>query len=188
MRKTMIALLAQADSTIEDNTTQQITAADVRTMIKDMIDSFSPGYGIASIATVTLTALGTTPVAVHYDTALAATPEYVLSLAAGTIKRKSQGLPSTVNRVSFYADVAAASGAEVMFSLYRDGVDIPGGTTCSGQGAGNFVQGAFSISTTAEDALDHVYDVRASKITGAADNVALHNVRFIVELIPTIGI
>jgi hypothetical protein len=187
-RKTMLALLAQADTTIEDNTTQAITAADVRNMIKDVVDSFCPGYGIASSATVTLTALGLTPVVIVYDTQLSATADYTIALAAGTITRLAHGLPSTVNRISFYADVSAPAGDEVVFSLHRDALDIPGGVTVSGQGGGNIAQAALSIATSAEDALDHAYDIRATKTTGGADNVVLTNVRFIVEIIPTIGI
>jgi len=106
----------------------------------------------------------------------------------GTIERLAGGLPSTVNRISFNCDLAAPAGDEVVFSLFRDGVDIPGGTTVSGQGLGNFVQAAFSVGTTAEDALDHTYTIRASKVTGGADNVELANVRFFVEYVPTIGI
>jgi len=187
-RKTMIALLDQADTTLPNNTAQQITAADVRQMIKDVIDSFAPGYGAMQNLLVTLAALGLTPRVVPYTSVLVATPEFTCVPASGTITRLGGGLPSTVNRVSFYADVAAPTGNEVVFSLFRDGVDIPGGTTVSAQGAGNVVQAAFSVGTTASDGLDHVYDIRASKISGGADDVELSNVRFIMEYVPTIGI
>lgn len=188
MRKTVDQLTAEVDVLFADNTVQAITPLVTRGMLHDIIDTYKPGYGIAAIAATVLPALGTTPQIVIYDTAFAETPEYTLNLAQGAITRLAQGLPSTVNRVSFFADVAAPTGDEVVFSLFRDGVDIPGGVTCSGQGLGNFVQAAFSIATTAEDALDHFYDVRATKVTGGADNVELGNVRFIMELIPTIGI
>jgi hypothetical protein len=187
-RKTMLALIAQADATLEDNTTGAITAADVRNLIKDVIDSFAPGYGAAANPLVTLPALGITPQIVKYTQNLAQTPEYAMSLAAGTITRLAQGLPTTVNRVSFYADVAAPAGNEVVFSLFRNGVDIPGGTTVSGQGAGNVSQAAFSVGTTSPDGADYTYDIRATKISGGADNVELSNVRFILESVPTLGI
>lgn len=188
-RKTMLALLTQADTTLPDNVSGDISPADVRDMVKDIIDSFSPGYGAASNAAVTLVALGATPVVVPYATLLAQTVEYVVTVLAGTIQRLAGGLPTTVNRLSFYADVAAATGAEVQFSLYRNGLAVPGAdTTVSGQGAGNFVQASFSIGLTSIDGADYTYEVRAAKITGAADNVGLSNARFIVELVPTIGI
>lgn len=187
-RKTVLALLAQADATLPDNITQAISAADVRSMVKDITETYSPGYGALSQPLVVLPALGITPVVVPFAAVLAQTPEYVCVPAAGTIQRLAGGLPTTVNRVSFYADVSCPTGNEVVFSLFRDGVDIPGGTTVSGQGAGNVVQAAFSVGTTSPGAADHVYSIRASKISGGADNVEVSNARFIVEYVPTIGI
>jgi len=187
-RKTVLALLAQADATLPDNITQDISAADVRVMMKDTIETYSPGYGIASNDALTLVALGVTPQIVTYDVTLAQTSEFVVTPLAGTIQRLAQGLPTTVNRVSFNCDLAAPTGDEVVISLFRDGIDIPGGTTISGQGLGNLVQGAFSVGTTSPGAADHVYDIRASKVTGGADNVELSNIRFFIEYVPTIGI
>ena len=187
-RKTMLALSAQADTTLADNLTQDISAADVRNMVKDFIDTMAPGYGIASADTLTLVALGVAPQVVTYDDILAMTNDFIVTPGAGTVERLANGLPSTVQRVSFNCDLAAPAGDEVVFSLFRDGVDIPGGTTVSGQGLGNFVQAAFSIGTSAEDALDHIYDIRASKVTGGADNVEIANVRFFLEYVPTLGI
>lgn len=187
-RKTMLALVAQADSTLADNITGDISAADVRNMIKDFVDSVTPGYGIASNDSLTLVALGIVAQIVTYDIVLAATADYVVTPLAGSIQRLANGLPSTVNRVSFNCDLASPTGDEVVFSLFRDGIDIPGGTTVSGQGLGNLVQASFSVGTTAEDALNHTYDVRATKISGGADNVELANIRFFIEYVPTIGI
>jgi hypothetical protein len=188
-RKTMLALLAQADTTLEDNTAGGITPADIRAMVKDIVDSFCPGYGAATSVNLTMAALGTTPRAIPYQTKLAETAEFVVVLNAGTIKRLAQGLPTTVNRVSFYADVAAASGAEVSFALYRNGAAVPGAAmTVTGQGIGNFSLAAFTAGLTSLDGQDYVYEVRAAKISGATDDVQLSNVRFVVEVVPTIGI
>jgi len=185
----MLALLAQADSTLADNTTGDITPAVLRAMVKDIIDSFSPGYGAANSASLTLTTLGSTPRVIPYATKLAETIEFVVTIAAGTIMRKALGLPTTVNRVSFSADVAAASGSEVLFQLYRNGAALSGAAmTVSAQGFGNYSLAAFTAGLTSLDNQDYTYDVRASKITGAADDVQLSNVRFVVEIVPTIGI
>ena len=186
--KTIMALREQIGTMFPDNTTGLITPVQVRDMFKDIVDTFSPGYGILSADAITLVALGITPQTVFYEQVLAETDVYSCDFALGTISRLSMDLPSTVNRVSFYADVAAPTGDEVVFSLFRDQTDIPGGGTVSGQGLGNVVQGAFTISTTAEDDLSHTYDIRATKVSGGADNVELANVRFILEYIPTIGI
>jgi len=187
-RKTVLALLAQADATLPDNTTQAISAADVRSMVKDIVDTFAPGYGIISSDSLTLVALGVTPRVLPFTDILAQTPEYTIVLATGAVTRLAQGLPTTVNRISFYADVAAPAGDEMVFSLFRNGVDIPGGITVSGQGIGNRVQAAFSVGTTSPDGANYTYDIRASKLTGGADDVELNSVRFIVESVPTLGI
>ena len=187
-RKTIAALLAQADATIEDNTTQAISAADVRNMIKDVIDTFSPGFGAVGNPTVTLTALGATPVVIPYAEMLAVTVEFTASLAAGTVRRNSQGLPSTNTRVTFYTDMATADGNEIVFSLYRDGANVPGGTTASGRGIGNIVEASFEVINGSPIAGDPVYSVRASRITGAAADVTLSNVRLILEVVPTLGV
>jgi hypothetical protein len=187
-RKTVLALLAQADATLPDNTAQAISAEDVRLMVKDVIDTFAPGYGIISTDSITLAALGVTPRAIPFTDILAQTPEYTVVLAQGSVTRLAQGLPTTVNRISFYCDVSAPAGDELVFSLFRNGVDIPGGITVSGQGIGNRVQAAFSIGTTSPDGADYTYDIRASKLTGGADDVELNSVRFILESVPTLGI
>ena len=186
--RTIIDLRAEVGTFFPDNTTGLITAASVRDMFKDIIDTFSPGYGILSSESLTMAALGVTPRAIPFTSILAATDTYTAVLADGAVTRLARGLPSTVNRVSFYADVAAPAGDEMVFSLFRDGIDVPGGITVSGQGIGNRVQAAFSVGNSAEDALDHVYDIRVSKVTGGADDVELDNIRFIVEYVPTIGI
>jgi hypothetical protein len=187
-RNSILNLLAAAEAQLPDNTTGLITAGGVRQLLIDVIETFSPGYAIVSIDSLSLVALGITPQIIKYDIILAQTPEYFINPGAGEITRVAQGLPSTVNRISFYADLAAPTGDEVVFSLFRDGVDIPGGSTVSGQGLGNVVQAAFSVGNSGEDTLDHIYDVRATKVTGGADNVELANVRFILEYVPTIGI
>jgi hypothetical protein len=188
-RKTMLALLAEADANLPDNATHLITAAAVRSLIKDVVDSFSPGYGIVSNANLTLAALTAVPRVIPYVTTLAQTPEYVVGLGAGTVTRLAQGLPTTVNRISFYADMEAPAGNEVAFAVTRNGVAIPGGVTVSGQGATNFVGVALSIGTTSPDGADYAYAVTAARITGGGTlNLVLANARLIVESVPTLGI
>lgn len=187
-RKTMTALLAQADATIEDNTSGLISAADVRALFKDVIDTLTPGFGAVGRATQTLVALGIPQQVVTYDTLLAVTADFTPVLAAGTVQRNALGLPTVNNRVTFFAQVDTNSGNEVSFTLFRDGVSVPGGCTVSGQGAGNPVEGSFSIINSTPIAGNPVYKVMASKITGPASNVILTEVRLILEVVPTIGV
>lgn len=186
-RKTMVALLAQADATLADNATQDISAADVRNLIKDFIDTMTPGFGAVGKDAHTLVALGVTPVVVPYDTLMAVTTEFTANLPAGTVTRNALGLPTVNTRITFFAGVTGPSGNEVSFTLQRDGVNVPGGFTVSGMGATNPVQGSFEIINATPVAGNPVYRVMAAKINGAAANVDLSNVRFILEVVPTIG-
>ena len=53
--KSMLQLLEQADASLPDNSTQEITPADVRVMIKDFIDSVTPAYGTMQLASLSKT-------------------------------------------------------------------------------------------------------------------------------------
>lgn len=186
-RKTMAALIAQANATLADNTTHLITAAVVRNMFKDFIDTVTPGFGAVSRATQTLVNLGAVQQVVTYDTNLAMTADFTPNLALGTVQRLALGLPTVNNRVSFFAQVDTTAGNEVSFTLFRDGVSVPGGCTVSGLGAGNPVEGTFSILNGTPIAGDPVYKVMASKVSGPASNVILTEVRLILEVVPTLG-
>ena len=188
-RKTIVALLAQADATLEDNTTQNITASDVRNMVKDVIDTFRPGFGTLSNPSVTLPALAAAPgVIVPFADGLSVKEDFVVNAQAGTVQRMALGLPSTITRVTFYTDMAAQDGSEIVFSLYRDGVNVPGGTTATGRGSGNVVEASFVMIDSTTAAGNPVYSVRASRLTGAPGDVTLSNVRLILEVVPTIGV
>jgi hypothetical protein len=187
-RRTISDLLAQANTTLPDNILQEITAADVRDMIKDVIDTFKPGFGAVGNPLTTLVALGITPVVIPYTQLLAVTAEYTAVIASGTVRRNALGLPTVNDRITFFADVACPDGNEVVFSLYRDGLQVPGGMTVSGRGLGNIAAGSFSILSGTAIVGDPVYEVRAAKISGGADNVELSNVRLILEVIPTLGL
>ena len=56
--KSIEQLLLQADTTIEDNVTGAISAADVRTLIKDFLDTIGPGYGVMNLTSLALAAHG----------------------------------------------------------------------------------------------------------------------------------
>jgi hypothetical protein len=187
-RKSIADLLVQADTTIADNTTGDISAGDVRDLLKDIIDTFKPGFGAVGNDLHTLVNLFTTPVVIPFDTLLAVTADFTANLGAGTVTRNALGLTSTNTRVTFYTDMATQDGSEVVFSLYRDGVNVPGGTTASGRGLGNVVEASFEIINAQPIAGDPAYEIRASKITGAASNVELSNTRLICEVVPTLGV
>jgi hypothetical protein len=187
-RRTIAALLAEATTNLPDNSTGLISPADIRDIVKNIADTFSPGYAAVSRGSLVLPALGLTPQVVTYDTNLIGTPDYAVDLVTGAITRLAGALNPTFNRVSFYTGVSAPNGNEVVFRLYRDGIAIPGGVELSAQGNANIVAASFSLPSATSDGLDHAYDVRATKVSGGADNVTLTNARFILEYIPTIGV
>src|SRR5262245_42567029 len=120
-RKTITQLLAQADTTLADNTGGDITAFDVRAMVKDIIDTFKPCFGIASNASVVLPAVGTTPVPIPLGTLCLVTPDFAVDLPNGIISRHSIGLPNTTTRITFFTELACPDGNEIVLSLYRNG-------------------------------------------------------------------
>jgi len=187
-RRTVGALLTQADVTLADNLTGDISAADVRDLIKDAIDTFKPGFGAVSNDSVVLPLLFTTPTVIPYTTLLAVTVDFTATVALGTVRRNALGLPTVNNRISFYADVFAAAGADIAINLYRDGVQVPGGITVAGRGAATPTSCGFEILNATPIAGDPVYEIRAAKVSGAAANVGFNNVRFILEVIPTLGV
>jgi hypothetical protein len=186
-RKTIATLLAQADATLADNTTGDISAADVRDMIKDLINSIKPGYGAAGNDSLTIVGLGTTPRVISYNQLLAQTPEdFLVLLGAGQIQRLANGLPLSRTRLSFQASVLAPAGNEILLSVYRNGIDMPGGVTISATGLGNPQSAVFQSLDVQPVPADPVYEVRASKITGAASDVEFTDVRLLLEVVPTL--
>ena len=135
MNKTMAALKAQAANDLLDNTTAQISPADVRNMILDFLDSVTPAYGamtIGSGAGIALT-LNTTPaVALPWETVSPdTTAEYTCATATGTVSRADQ----SANRVTLNVEVYAAAGKYVTAQLFNAGVALPWRATVLGQGA-----------------------------------------------------
>ncbi len=186
-RQTINALLSQATVVLADNVTGDISAADVRDVLMDVIDTFKPGFGAVGHDSVVLPLLFTTPVVIPYSTQYAVTVDFSVTLAAGTVRRNALGLPTVNNRISFFADVFAPAGSDITLALFRDGVQVPGGTTVAGRGAATPTSAGFEILSSTPVVGDPVYEVRAAKVSGAAANVGFNNVRFILEVIPTIG-
>jgi hypothetical protein len=175
----MNELIAQANATIEDNVTGNITAADVRTMILDFINAISPAYGVLSIPTGTLTqTAGLTPVLMDFNTSQDSNPAQTTSNAtANTITRAERGT-STIN---FTTDFEAAVNRFVTFTLYKNGIATPWRVTANGGGSGNPV----GVAMTAVDYADPapVYDIRmTAEIAGVS--VVTSNAALIVQVEP----
>lgn len=185
-RKTMAALLAQAAATLPDNTTEEISPADVRLMVQDFVNSIKPGYAVLSNPTHTFPLLGGTPVLVPYTSVDLISAED-FQAAAGIVTRLPNGLSSFVTRVNFAAEALGPSGAEFSAQLFVDGVQFGTGTTITMAGAANFAPLSFSVLVPKATGANQTLEVRVAKISGAASDVDLADVRLICEVVPTLG-
>jgi hypothetical protein len=162
--KSILELLAQADATLPDNNTQAINAADVRDMVKNIVDTMSPGYGVARIVSQAIT-LSPTPQTVLPFASTDATPGYFsANAAAGTLTRTLNGVAGSTVQTIVSGQVAGANGNEVTLTLYVDGAPTPFRQTISTSGAANRV--GFNIAALAYVTTDAVFDVRASAPAG----------------------
>jgi hypothetical protein len=168
--KSLVELLAQADATLPDNVTQDITAADVRQMIKDFIDSITPGYGAFDLATQAITLNPTTPTLIGPGTTqLAATPAYyTVNLSAAQVTRliASAGAAGATDFVIGTGTVSGQNNNNVTVTLFRDGVATPYTTSVTCSGANDNV--GFNIAGILYKAgADAVYELRATAPAGS---------------------
>jgi hypothetical protein len=146
-RKSFVELEAQADATIEDNTTGSISPADVRAMFKDFLNAIRPAYSILQQTGNPTQNLGLTPVKMLWNNRNDSDPNQTSSSAAnGSISRLERG----TSTISFSVDVECASGRFITATLYKNGVATTWRITGVGAGNGNPV----GISMTAIDYAD----------------------------------
>jgi hypothetical protein len=180
--RSIVQLLAQADSTIEDNVTGAIGAADVRNMIKDFLDTISPAYGVMTLDSLIL-ALTATPVRITpFLTNLQATAGYYgVSLANGQITRLINGVVAgATDFVVASGAVSGSNNANVLIELYKNGAatGLKTSVTCSG---GSDAQGFNLAALQYTATVDAVYELRAS---GPAGNYTFTNVSLTIQAQP----
>lgn len=177
-RKSITELEAQANATIEDNSTGSVSPADVRAMFKDFLNAIRPAYGVLQKTAPQTVTLGTAALPISYtsqnDSDVGETNS---SPANGTITRSERGT-STIN---FTMDIECVANRFITATLYKDNAATPWRTTMNGAGAGNPV----GMSLTAIDYADPaaVYDVRLS---AEQDNVStiISNGAFLLAIDP----
>jgi len=177
-RKSINELLAQAQSSFPDNTTRDITPEKLRTFCEDFLNAISPAYGVLQKPNPSSVLYGLTPIVMIFETRTDSDPSQTTSSAAqGTITRSERGT-STIN---FTADLEAANGRFVSFTLYKNGVATPWRTTGNGAGTGNPV----GVALTAVDYADPpaVYDIRVSAEINNV-NVVVSNAALVLQLEP----
>ena len=177
-RKSIVELLAQADATIEDNTTGAISPADVRNLIKDFLTAIAPAYGYIQQTGNPTQNLGLTPAKMLWNNASDSDIDQATSSAAnGSISRLERGT-STINVT---LDVECASGRFITATLYKNGAATSWRITGVGAGNGNPV----GMAMTAVDYADPAayYEIFLS---AEANNTAtiVSNAAFVLQVLP----
>jgi hypothetical protein len=135
-RKTVVELQAQADSSLPDNSSNLITPAAIRTMIKDFLDSFTPAYGALNITTNKVLAAGLAdiPVSPFDAVVIAQSPEFTADAVAGTITRAQT---IVTNSMTLNLSFEAPANRNITFTIYKDGAPTANSITVTGAGASN---------------------------------------------------
>lgn len=174
----MQELLAQAAATLPDNTVGDISAADVRQMITDFIDSVSPGYGVIQLTTLAKATTATPSVLSPWTAVSNATATmFIGSAALGQVTRLigTAGLAGATNFITLQGSVNGPNNSNVTLEIYKNGAPtgIKTSVTCTGSGD-NVGINAAGLDYTAS--VDAVYEVRASSVpsnTHTFSNLAL---------------
>jgi len=179
--RSILELLAQADANLPDNTTGQISPADVRNLIKDFLDTMSPAYGViqcsSSVEALTATAAAISP----FTAILAATAGFfTANLTAGSVTRELNGIAGASVRFTVNGDVAGANNTAVTVEVYKNGAPTGFRTTVATRGAANPV--SFNIAGLTYNDTNATYDVRA--LTDTNGSYTFSNVVLLCEDVP----
>jgi hypothetical protein len=179
-RKTFAELTTEVGALLPDNTTGEITPADMRTMLQDILDSIIPAYGAMVISSqYTLAAVGQTHKALPFQTVIAeTTPEFVCNAAGGTVQR-AQSIAST--QILFQADFSGPSNREVICTILADGVATP--FVGRVQTGGSAVPVSLNLVALQYKASPCVYSIGVTTDSGVND-VVFSNATLICSAVP----
>ena len=181
-RKSLNELVAQATAALPDNSTQQISPADVRTMFTDFLDTLQPTYGALSLTSRQQTLNSTPAVVLNFMTVdITFPPEFICDAAAGTIKRELAGVPKLNTRFTINGDFIGPQGPDVTITLYANGQPTTWQQSVSGQGTAGYATFSFSGLDRIDE--DTIYDLRARSNTNGT-TVTWENFVFLAENIP----
>lgn len=181
-RKSIAELLAQADATLPDNATQLITAAAVRNIIKDFVDTMAPSYGVITCASSVEVVPGGTPqVIAPFTAVLQASPatEWSANLTNGSVTRALNGVAGNTSRVTVDGDVEGPNNNLVEVRLYKNGAYTGFSVSATTGGAGRPF--GFNFLGLIYNDADATFDVRA---VGDAATYTFSNVDLICENVP----
>lgn len=184
-RFTIADLVAQADATLPDNVTQEISAADVRNMIKNFLGTMKPSAASMRTTISHVIALNNvSPVILTPFDVISAQdpPEMVPVLVGGTITHQvaSLGNAKAASRITFFIGVSGTAGAELTFTIFANGVATDVICRISTTGAGNVVDAI--LSGLLQETADTTYTIRVQSSNNA--NYTFTNGTFRVENVP----
>lgn len=184
-RYSITDLVTQANTTLPDNNTQDISPADVRTMVNNFLATMKPAFATMRRDTNVVIALNNvTPVVIQPWSIITnqSAPEAVANLN-GTITKQitSLGNAAATDRITFYIGVSGAGGNDLTFTLYANGTPLDVVARISTTGTTNIINVVLSGLVTRT--VDTIYDVRAIS-TAAANNYTFSNGTFRIENVP----
>lgn len=183
-RYSIAELVTQANTTLADNTTQDITASDVREMIKNFLATMKPSVGSMVRNTDLVLALSPAPQAIKPWSAIRSQdpPEMVPNLTDGTIFHavSSLGNVGGTARLTFYIGVSGTAGAELTFELYENGSPTGYISRVSTTGTSNVVLAG--LPGLVPSNADATYEIRVASTNSA--NYTFSNGLFRLENVP----
>jgi len=180
-RRTIQQLVTQANQTLPDNTTESIEPADVRNMIVDFLDTFTPMYGGLSVGTRVFN-LTTTPQPMIFDSILSSfPPEWEVNAAAGTISRKLNAVPSMTSKIWVTGVFEGPQGSELTVQLEKNGILLNRKTEETAEGPTKSV--GFALNLIDYGSVDATYRLMISTPSGTA-SMTLKDVQFLGENVP----
>ena len=142
-RPSVSQVIADVPILINDNVVGDISPADLRSILDNILKIIQPSYGILSIpapSTTNLT-LGTAAQPMLWTNfAIGGAPQY--SSADNAVVRCDQ---SASTRIDLTMDVEAANGRAIIAILYKNGVATSLSASATGAGSGNPVSINFSL-------------------------------------------
>ncbi|HKV96073.1 MAG TPA: hypothetical protein VJR90_01100 [Gammaproteobacteria bacterium] len=170
--KSIDALRDEADVVLADNTTQAITAADLRNLILDMLDTVQPAHSMIALNSLPI-ALNAAPQALApFNSVVLDTPGfYTADLPNGTIEHTA-GAPVIEDVVTASGNVSGPNGSDISLILFHNGSATPFSVAVSTAGPGNVI--GFTLSGLLRTTGNAVFEVRAF---GAAGNYTFTNVK-----------
>jgi len=179
--RSIIELLAQADADLPDNAAGLISPADVRGLIKNLLDTLSPAYGAIQCSGVSKVLSASPVVLSPFTAAVTATAGYYqTNLTNGTITREI-GTAGIAGATDFFIADGAVEGPNndlVTVTLFKNGAPTAYSVSVTCQGTGRPVEWNMAGIVYSAAPGNASFDLRAS---GDAGSKIFSNLDFLIQ-------